>query len=272
MPAAHPSPVPSTATMPPPAWFAPTSLALGSVAAIASAAGVLRPDLYNDNRFVGSGWLGNDIVTLVVFVPVFAWATQAALAGSVRGRLVWLGAIAYLVYNFAFYLFGAAFNSLFLLYAFLFGGSSCALVAGLVTIDAASVPSAPRAVGTWMGLLALFLGGFWVAMSGAYVFSEVVPPIVAITGHPTNLIGALDLALVVPLNALGAWLVWRRRPWAFVLAAIANVKGALYMTALSAATASAVHAGAIDGAAQVALWAPIGLGCLVASVVVLRRC
>jgi hypothetical protein len=64
-------------------------------------------------------------------------------------------------------------------------------------------------------------------------------------------------------------LVWRRSPWGLVLAALANVKGALYMTALSAATVTAV--GASDGAPQIALWGSIGAGCLVASVVVLRR-
>jgi hypothetical protein len=123
-----------------------------------------------------------------------------------------------------------------------------------------------------MAALALFLGGFWTVTSGAYLLTGDVPPIVAVTGHPTNLIGALDLSLVVPLNAFGAWLVWHRRSWGFVLAAIANVKGALYMTALSAATLSAAQAGAIDSAAQVALWGSIGVCCLVASVAVLRRC
>ncbi len=250
-------------------WLVPTSLALGAVATLASAAGVLVPGLYNDNQFVTAGWFGNDIVTLVVFVPVFAWATQSARVGSARAFLVWLGAVAYLVYNFAFYLFGAAFNSLFLCYAFLFGASACALVAGLVAVDTNACPAAPRWVAAWMGLVALFLGGFWIATSGAYLFTGVVPPMVATTGHPTNLIGALDLSLVVPLNALGAVFVWRRSPWGFVLASLANVKGALYMTALSAATLTAV--GASAGAAQIALWGSIGVGCLVASVVLLRR-
>jgi hypothetical protein len=253
--------------MRPPAWQRRVSLALGTAAAVASGAGVLRPELYNDNPFVAGGWLGNDIVTLVVFVPLFAWATQSSLLGSMRGRLVWLGALAYLVYDYAFYLFGAAFNALFLVYAFLFGASACTLVVGLITVDANACPQAPRWVGVWMGLVALFLGGFWIAISGAYLFTGVVPPMVATTGHPTNLIGALDLSLVVPMNALGAWLVWQREPWGFVLGAMANVKGALYMTALSAATVTA----AVDGAGQLALWTTIGLGCLVASVALLRR-
>ena len=252
-----------------PSWLAPLSLALGSAAILVSAAGVLRPDLYNDNAFVAGGWIGNDMVTLVVFVPIFAWATRASIHGSPRGRFVWLGALAYLVYDFAFYLFGAAFNALFLGYAFLFGASACALVAGLTAVDANACPQAPRWVGAWMGLVALFLGGFWIATSGAYLFTGVVPPIVAVTGHPTNLIAALDLSLVVPLNALGAWLVLRRSPWGFVLAALANVKGALYMTALSAATLTAV--GATAGAAQIGLWGSIGVGCLVSSAAVLRR-
>lgn len=62
-------------------------------------------------------------------------ALVLARRGSGRAQLVWLGMLAYTLYNYAFYLFGAAFNSLFLVYAALFTLSVFALLFGLVALD-----------------------------------------------------------------------------------------------------------------------------------------
>jgi hypothetical protein len=74
------------------------------------------PGLYDDNDFVTAGWAGNDLVTLVIAIPLLFGALLMATRGSARGELVWLGSLAYIGYNFAFYLFGASLNRLFLTY------------------------------------------------------------------------------------------------------------------------------------------------------------
>jgi hypothetical protein len=61
----------------------------------------------------------------------------------------------------------------------------------------------------------------------------------------------------------------KRRPWDYVLAAMANVKGAVYNLALVASTVTAVQAGASEDLSQVALWGSIGIGCLIASLFLL---
>ena len=58
-----------------------------------------------------------DLVTLLVAVPALILSGRKARSGSVRAHLVWLGVVAYAGYNYAFYLFGAALNALFLVYA-----------------------------------------------------------------------------------------------------------------------------------------------------------
>jgi hypothetical protein len=56
---------------------------------------------------------------------------RAPASGSTRGMLIWLGLLAYALYNYAFYLFGAAFNALFLVYVAAFATPALALVAAL---------------------------------------------------------------------------------------------------------------------------------------------
>lgn len=245
-----------------------------ALAVVAAGGGALRPGLYRDNPLVTAAWLGNDLVTLLVAVPILAAAMVVARRGSRRARLVWMGMLYYALYNFQFYLFGAAFNAMFLVYVALFAGSALALVSGLTELDVEAVVAdrparGDRGVAVWMGAVAAVLGLFWVALAARYWVTGAVPPMVEATAHPTNVTGALDLSMVVVPAAVGAIWLWNHRPWGYVLAVIWNVKGAAYMIALSAASVAAYRAGQAD-LAQLGLWGPIGLGCLVAARVLMR--
>ena len=80
--------------------------------------------------------LGTDVVTLFVGIPLLAVTAVATRRGSLRARLLWLGALGYLAYDYGMYALGVRWNPLFLLYAALFGLSLYALITGLVGTDA----------------------------------------------------------------------------------------------------------------------------------------
>ncbi len=241
------------------------------LAIVASAEGLFLGALYRDNSLVTSAFRGNDLVTLIVAVPMLVAALVLSMRGSQRAQLVWLGMLDYTLYNFAFYLFGAAFNSLFLIYVALFALSIFALIFGLVALDVKGISeqfrdSTPvKWISGYMLFVALFLGGFWISISLSYIFTGQIPQMIVAVDHPTNVTAALDLSMVVSVYVLGANWLWKRQPWGYVLAAIANVKGAVYMLALAASAVSTVQAGASEDLSQVALWGFIGVGCLIAS-------
>lgn len=245
--------------------------------ALSSGAGLFFHDLYRDTALVASSWYGNDLVTLVVATPLLVVALLGAWGGSRRAFLVWMGLLAYSLYNSAFYLFGAAFNSLFLVYAALFTLSGFALVFGLVSLDATTLYRQVRSdlparwISGFMGLVAAALGGFYVTLSLQYVVTGQVPVMIDAVGLHTNLIAALDLTMVVPVALLGAVWLWQGRPWGYVWAALWCVKGAVYMLALSAATVATVVVGPADDWMQLLLWGPIGVGCLLAGGALLRN-
>jgi len=221
------------------------SAVVAALAAAAAAAGLAVDGLYRDNAFVSAGWRGNDWVTLVVAVPALAGAARLARRGDPRAQLVWLGALDAVLYNFAFYLFGSALNRLFVVYAAIVALALAA--AGFALFVAA---------GLGVAELAQVLG---FAVGGG------LPVVVERTGHPTHVVAALDLTLVVPYLALGGVLLWRRRPWGVVVAAVLLVKGAIYMLALVATTLSIMAAGFPEAAAELPLWAAIGAGCAAAA-------
>lgn len=246
------------------------------LAAAAAGAGLLLPELYRDNRLVTAGWLGNDLVTILIAVPLMTAALLLSARGSERARLVWMGMLAYMLYNWAFYLFGARFNELFLAYAALTALSGMALVLGVRASGAEAIGArfkefkGRKVVAGFMAFIALGLTAVYSVMSVGFIFSGALPPIVLATDHPTSVVFALDLCLVVPWFALGSVLLWSRKPWGPILGVVMNIKGATYMAALSAATLSAVKAGATDDISQIWVWGMLGLGSLAAAAALLR--
>lgn len=239
--------------------------------------GLLIDDLYRDNLFVTTASRGNDLVTLMVATPLLGMAIVLSRRGSARAQLVWLGMLDYALYNYAFYLFGTAFNKFFLLYVALFALSIYALLIGLANLEVGAlrqqfVAGTPvRWISGYMLFVALGLTCVYLAQSFGFILTGQLPPIVTLSGHPTNIVFALDLSLVVPVLVLGAVLLWRRHPWGYVLATIANVKGAVYMLVLCVNTVWAFQVGAIQDLAEVGLWATIGVGSLMAAVALLHH-
>ena len=90
---------------------------------VQSLLGLLLSDQYRDVEWIKVTWYGNDWVTLVAAVPLLSLALLHTGGESVRARLLVLGMAGYAVYNYAFYLFGAALNVFFPLYvvSFLLG-------------------------------------------------------------------------------------------------------------------------------------------------------
>jgi len=251
------------------------SWAVAGLTACAAALGLLVEALYRDNLLVSSGWRGTDAVTLVVAVPLLVVAAARAGRGDARADLLWLGLLDYALYNYLFYLFGAAFNGAFLLYVAIVIAATAGLVLGLVSLDVPEMArqfdarTPVRGVAAFLGLLAVGLGGFHVALAASFLVSGAPPALLRSIGHPTNVIAALDLWLVVTPSTIAAVWLWRHEAWGVVLAAVLSVKGALYMAALSAATLNAARAGALDDLSQLTLWASSGVSSLVAALVLL---
>ncbi|MGB8983949.1 MAG: hypothetical protein WCC12_18920 [Anaerolineales bacterium] len=236
------------------------SILIAVLAAIASAGGLFLNGLYRDNLFVVSAWKGNDLITLFVAVPILVAALILSERGSLKARLVWVGVLDYMLYNYAFYLFGAVFNWFFLLYVALLGLSIFALIFALIQLDVGGIsqrvhPRMPvKVIAAYMLFVAAGLTLIYVAQSLGFIFTGEIPSIVAMSGHPTSIVFALDLTLLVPVLLLGGVWILGRKPWGFVLAGISTVKGPLYTLVLTAGSLWAANAGVEGVGGEVPLW------------------
>lgn len=219
------------------------SVIVSILAIVASVGGLIIPDLYRDNEFVKSAWFTNDLITLIVGIPLLITSLLFAFKGSVRWQLVWMGMLGYMVYNFAFYLFGAAFNNLFLVYVALFSSSIAALILGLSNLNVNdialrfSLKTPVKVISIYIMLIAIML--FFVEMGMIYNYFQtgILPETIKLTGHPTSIVFALDLSIVVPVSVVTAILLWKRNTWGYILGMIMLLKGFTYGLVLSIGTA-----------------------------------
>jgi hypothetical protein len=232
------------------------SAIVAAASVVASGGGLSIKDLYQDDTSWATAALrGGDLVTLVVAVPTLVVAMVLASRGSSRARLVWIGALAYTVYNFAFYVFGAAFNDLFLVHVVAFSSSIFALIATIMGLDASAIARgyrsrAPvRAVAALLVLVGVVFATLWSVFSISYAATGRLS-LGAATLEGMHTVFAIDLSLMVPGMALAGVLLWRRRPWGFVMGAAMSVFGAVYQLNLASAGWFQANAG-VEGVKRI---------------------
>jgi hypothetical protein len=208
------------------------------LAAAVSVVGLLFPSVYRSKDWGNGMSLGNDLVTLVVAVPVLALAILYSARGSVRARLVWLGALYYMVYNYAFYVFGTPVTKLYLpwIAAFVLSGFAFALGMGNLDIESIASRFSSRTPARWIaGYLFFAAAGIvrlWSSQWVKFVVSGKIPEVNG-SAEAYKVIAAVDLSFAVPLLISAGYLLWRHRPWGYVLAAVALVQFSTYFAVMT---------------------------------------
>ena len=204
------------------------------LAVIASFGGIVANNIYRDNEMVKAVWLGNDIVTLFIVIPVMIGALFFTLRHSLKAQLIWMGMLWYMVYNYIFYMYGTAFNKFFLLYVLIFTLSIYALILALMKIDLKSLKQKMSSkipvkwISSYMLFFAIMIGGLWIAQSLSFVFTDVVPVGITQTGHLSGVVFATDLSLLVSPLIVGAVLLLKREVWGYIISIISLTKCLFY--------------------------------------------
>lgn len=223
--------------------------AIVAVLAIVASVLGLFTDLYRDPALVRAAYRGNDLVTLAAVAPLLLVSLVFSRHGSTRWLLLWMGSVVYMLYNYIFYLYGAAFNPIFVMYVLLVGMSLWALILSMPRLDVEPISRqfSPRTPARWISgfmlLIPVIIGGIEIIQIVGYFSDGQIPQAIAQTGHPTGVIYATDLAFLMPAIVVGALLLWQRKPWGFVLGTIVMLKGVAYPLALVAMVAYSVMAG-----------------------------
>lgn len=225
---------------------------------------------YNAERVVAEG-VGWDAVTLFAAVPALLLCAPQVARGSLRGRLVAAGVLAYLGYQYLMYAVFWALGPLFPFFVALYPASLATLVWTVSTLDVRSLPARfdggfpRRSVAVFSAAMALLLVAMWSKRIALGLAGDVAGA--GLLGTPTLTVQALDLGIVVPLAIATAVLIWRRHPVGHLLAAVFSVKG---VTMAGAIVAMLVSAWLVEGRPDVAALGVFGVATGAAGLIAYR--
>ncbi len=217
----------------------------------------------------------NDLVTLVLGLPLLALSAWLTWRGSLRGRLLLAGTLGFILYTYLSMATSTAFNPLFLVYVALFSLSLFAFILTLMSFDLTTLPryfGAGTPVRAIAGLL-YFTGAFLLM---AWVGGRILPPLTQGTpplleNTTTMVIQTLDLGLVLPLAWLAATLLLKKSAWGYLLAAVAVTKMITMGVAVSTMGLNMALQGEPDSAVLVGIFMALTLANLVLAYFLLKN-
>ena len=186
------------------------SVALALVVASAAGLTLIVPDVLHGPAAMNGSARGTAAVMLVAGVPVLLAGQLATRRRIARGVPVWLGAVAYLLYNAFMLIFGTPFNALFLLYVASLSLALWTLVAALHVLNvpgliSGSGPAAPRrAIAVFAGAVAVLNAAAWLRGIVPALAEGADPTVLQGTGLTTIPTYVQDLAVWLPLMGVAA--------------------------------------------------------------------
>lgn len=216
---------------------------------------------------------GNDLITLVVGLPLLAFSAWWALRGSLRGRLLLTGTVGFFLYTYMSMSMLTSFNALFLVYVVLMALSLYAFILCMLSFDLAALPAhfSEKFPRRWTaGLLffvALFLGLAWIARILGPILNGTIA---ALENTTTMVIQAMDLGFIASAAVLGGFLLLRRSAWGYLLASVLVLKAITMGLGVSAMGINMALAGVPDSMVIVVPFLVITLLNLVTAVLLLR--
>jgi len=191
------------------------SVAIALVMAIASGAGLLFRDAVYPSRDLLQTFWTNDVVNLVIGLPVLLASVWLARRGVLAGLLLWPGALLYVLYNYLVPLFCMPLNVAFLVELVLVALSLYTSAAVVASIDGAAVRERLR------GLVHEKACGAIMSVMGALFFLRAAGMLIAASlkgapvGTPEVALNVTDF-LMTPLWIIGGTLLWRRTTLGYV--------------------------------------------------------
>ncbi len=197
--------------------------ALAVVSTAAAAATFFVPRVLRGPAVMNGSARGTALVMLAVGLPLLIVSVYLASRGSIRARVVWLGTVAYFLYNSVMFVLGTPFNQLYLFYEAMLGLSIWSTVLVIRTVDlrsfrerfSAAFPA--RAIAVYTLVIVALNTLVWLKGALPAVLSSSPQTVLNGTGLATVPTYDQDFAFWLPLTAIAAIWMWRGQAWGHLI-------------------------------------------------------
>lgn len=209
----------------------------------------------NDSVAMANQAIAQDIVTIIVGIPLLIISLLLSRRDSLRGRLLLTGTLAYFFYTYTTYTFIAMYNSFFLIYVILMGLAFFALILNIITFNVGDLKKSFNEK-----LPVKFLGGYliFITIAIAMLWFQKILPMGSVPDdldHYTSMvIQGFDLGIVIPSIVITSILLIRRNPYGYLFTPIFIIKSITLLTALTAMVIGQIVAGIELGLGEIIMF------------------
>lgn len=250
---------------------------LAGLAVIATLIGVFQNDCYEDDLWARAQWMGQDIVTLVLGVPLLLVATKKAILNhSLIWELVMAGVLLHFSYIYTFYVFEASFTFLYFFHLPIFSLSLlCFFMVCHHILNARKFYSFTHGLSRftilfYLLIISAMLSWLWLQDLISHLTIETFLSHTP-DGEPPLVIYTLDLGILIPLMVIACLLFLRNHGLGHILIGIVLTKVFLLGFALMAMSLSMAVQGLDPDSLLITLWYFIGVAGLLLLIIYLNR-
>jgi hypothetical protein len=226
---------------------------------------ITNNNIYQDGDWANAQWLGQDIVTLLLALPLLLLSTNRGVrAGNWHWQVLHAGILLYYFYTYSFFMFAANLTVLYVFHLPIYGLASVGLVLECIHLFSQELDFtfSGRKLGlgiiVYLSLISLMVTMLW----SVDIYNHLTNPAHR-SGTPTGeaplIIYSLDLGLIIPLMLTAAVLLYRHTKRGYLLTGIILVKTSTLGFALMAMGLSMYVQDLNPEYYLIMLWSVIGL-------------
>ncbi|MCA0132145.1 hypothetical protein [Winogradskyella alexanderae] len=222
-------------------------------------------DIYRDGEWANAQWLGQDIITLVIALPLLLISIRKGIEkNKEKWKILNCGVLLYFAYTYSFYVFVAKLTYLYFFQASIFGLSLIGFVISCIGIFnhkcSFNLPSRnlKMIIVIYLSLIALMLSFIWLSDIIAHITNPAHKSDTP-NGEAPLIIYTLDLAVIIPLMFTSAILLYQKTNWGYLLSGIILTKTSTLGFALMAMSLSMYLQDLNPDYFLIILWCIIGL-------------
>lgn len=230
---------------------------------------------HHDSVSVVSQGIAQDIVTVLLAIPLLLISLYLSRKGLMKGKLLLAGTLGYFLYTYISYVFLWMYNPFFILYVTIMSASFFAFTLTMMSFDIENLSSYFD-----KRLPVKFIGGFQIFFSiviGMLWLGRIVPslmngtPPIGLEHYNTLVIQGLDLGFIVPLAFLSGVLIIKRKPFGYLLSSVIIMKGITLGTAITAMIIGMAYAGVPISFVEILMFPSISLIIVYCLILILKN-
>ncbi len=206
--------------------IAALSIVICVLVGFTSLTGVMNPDFYQKETL---NWqaqsFGQDVINLCLVIPVLLSTSLLVLANRHYAKLLWAGALLYLIYTYVIYCFNVHFNVFFIEYCIILSLCFYLILYFFYTQASSPTPvigSFPliNIIGKYFIVLSLLFYFLWLSEIIPAVRTNAVPKTIVEVGLFTNPVHVIDLAVLLPGVFITGILLLKQKKLGYILAPV----------------------------------------------------